>query len=95
MVYHFEFLGGPYDGQFFCTDSSDPDEAQAAGGFLGLTEHGRIGARFAAISPAALTSLAKNAVQARGVRTHLYRVSERLEDGRTVLVRTTYEGVRA
>ena len=94
MVYHFEFLGGPYDGQFFCTDSTDPDEAQAAEGFAALTEQGRIGARFTAISPAAITSLARKAVEARGIQAHVYRVAERLEDSRTALVRSAYEGVR-
>ena len=94
MVYHFEFLGGPYDGQFFCTDSKDRDEVQAAEGFAALTERGRVGVRFTAISPGALYSLAKKAIDARGIQAHVYRVAERFEEGGTALVRSAYEGVR-
>jgi hypothetical protein len=93
MAYHFEFLGGPYDGQFFCTDAKNPDEAQAAEGFAALTEQGRIGAVFTAISPASLASLARRAAEVASIPAHIYRVAERLEDGRTVLVRSRHEGV--
>jgi hypothetical protein len=95
MAIHFEFLGGPYDGQFFCTDSKDRNEAQAAEGFAALTERGRIGAPVTAIAPASLSSLASKTVDINGMPTHVYRVTERLEDGRTVLVRSAYEGVRS
>ena len=94
MTYHLEFLGGPYDGQFFCTDSRDPNEVEAAEGFAALTEQGRIGVRFVAVSPAALASLATNGVEPSSIQMHVYRVAERLEEGHTVLVRATYEGVR-
>lgn len=95
MILHFEFLGGPYDGQFFCTDSKDVNEAEVAEGFAALTDGGLVGKRFAAISPAALRSLARKEIRSGAdVHTHIYEVEDRLEDARTALVRARYQGVR-
>ena len=98
-----EFVGGDKDGLVFRSDSSDPQEVQnCMGHYIFFSEGGRIGSGIRGMSEAGIRELheiVENTPDGPRLkrepiydRNHVYRVTDRLEDDQTIVVRYTYEG---
>jgi hypothetical protein len=94
----FEMSGGPYDGQSVDSESDDLSERDWAATWFLVSTHGKVGARFMAISQGAREVMVAAPSGTHGSQLghgfHVYEVTDRLEDGGQVYVRAKYVGRR-
>ena len=86
----FKFSGGPLDGKTVVNTPGEDDEAQR---YYALTYHGRVGQQFHVASDYAVDILTSGDLKeepARRFQQHTYQVTDRIQNGRIVLVRAEY-----
>ncbi len=86
----FKFSGGPLDGKTVTGEPGEPGEAQS---YYALSHHGRLGQRFRTASDYMVDTLAEEGLQVETphrFQQHLYEVTDRIENGQVLLVRTEY-----
>ncbi len=86
----FKFTGGPLDGKTVAGESGEPGEAQR---YYALTYHGRLGQRFRTASEYAVNVLAREKLQGEKphhFQPHYYEVTDRIDNGDVLVVRTEY-----
>ncbi len=86
----FKFLGGPLDGKTVAGEQGSATEAER---YYTLSHHGRVGQRFRTASDYAVKTLLKEGLQADRLhhfQQHYYQVTDRIDNGDVVLIRTEY-----
>ncbi len=86
----FKFSGGPLDGKTVTGKPGEPGEAQR---YYALSHHGRLGQRFRTASDYMVNTLAKERLQVstpHRFQQHMYEVTDRIDNGNVLLVRTAY-----
>ena len=86
----FKFMGGPLDGKTVAGDEGTAGEAER---YYALSHHGRVGQRFRAASEYAIKTLLKEGLDPDHphlFQPHYYKVTDRIDNGDVLLVRTEY-----
>jgi hypothetical protein len=84
----FKFAGGPLDGKTIVGEPGQDDEAQR---YYALSYHGRVGQQFHTASEYAVSVLSSGqGEQQQRFQQHTYQVTDRIQNGDIVLVRTEY-----
>lgn len=86
----FKFSGGPLDGKMIVGAPGVDEEAQR---YYALTYHGRVGQRFHTASDYAVELLSAGCLDEQSlprVQQHTYEVTDRIQNGNIVLVRSEY-----